>query len=114
VAAATAECIEKVNTAIQAGGESYFRYRQIEMLPQVAPAIAQALARAKLVTISSDGKGAPDSATGNITSVIQTVLAAQLVGKAGLLDGNGTAAVNSPVSSPVSSLSPVMSPSTKR
>src|SRR5215212_5743017 len=66
-AEAAAESIEKVNSAIQAGGESYFRYRQIEMLPQVAPAIAQALARAKLVTISSDGRGAADSATNNIT-----------------------------------------------
>ena len=40
VAAAKAESIEKVNKAIAAGGESYFRYRQIEMLPQIAPEIA--------------------------------------------------------------------------
>jgi flotillin len=86
VAAAQAESIQKVNEAIQAGGESYFRYRQIEMLPQIAPAIAEALAEAKLVTIASDGRGAADTATGNITSVIQTVLAAQLVARGGLLD----------------------------
>lgn len=89
VAAANAESIQKVNEAIQAGGESYFRYRQIELLPQVAPAIAEALAQARLVTISSDGQAAPDAATHSITGVIQTVLAAQLVGRAGLLDGNG-------------------------
>jgi len=88
VAAAQAESIQKVNEAIQAGGESYFRYRQIEMLPQVAPAIAKALAQAKLVTISSDGRGAADTATGNITGVIQTVLAAQLVSR-GLIEGVG-------------------------
>ena len=41
---------------------------------------------AKLVTIASDGRGAPDSTAGNIVSVIQTVLAAQLVGKAGLME----------------------------
>ena len=87
VAAATAESIEKVNAAIQAGGESYLRFRQVEMLPQIAPAIAAALAEAKLVTIASDGRGAPESATGNIASVIQTVLAAQLVTRGGLLDG---------------------------
>ena len=46
-----------MNQAIQAGGESYFRYRQIEMLPQIAPAIAEALAQAKLVTISSGEVG---------------------------------------------------------
>src|SRR4051812_13781061 len=80
IADATAESIQKVNQAIQAGGESYFRYRQIEMLPQIAPVIAEALAEAKLVTISNGGEhGAPETTTNNITSVIQTVLAAQLV-----------------------------------
>jgi flotillin len=94
VAEATAESIRKVNEAIQAGGESYFRYRQIDMLPQIAPAIADALAQSRLVTIASgaDGSGgAAQSATNNITGVIQTVLAAQLVTRGGLLDGASTA-----------------------
>ena len=86
VADATAESIQKVNQAIQAGGESYFRYRQIEMLPLIAPAIAQALAEAKLVTISSGEHGAPETTTNNIVSVIQTVLAAQMVVKGGILE----------------------------
>jgi len=85
IAEATAESIAKVNAAIAAGGESYFRFRQIEMLPQIAPSIADALARARLVTIASDGKGAAEGTAGNITSVIQTVLAAQLVGRSGIL-----------------------------
>src|SRR5204862_2572545 len=89
IADATAESIQKVNQAIQAGGESYFRYRQIELLPQIAPAIADALATAKLVTISSGETGAAETTTNNITSVIQTVLAAQLVARSGLVDGNG-------------------------
>ncbi len=88
VATATAESIRKVNEAIQAGGDSYFRYRQIEMLPQVVPAIAEALAQARLVTISSDGKGAPGSSASNIVEVIQTVLTAQLVAKGGILDAS--------------------------
>ncbi|HTI63324.1 MAG TPA: hypothetical protein VL524_07420 [Gemmatimonadaceae bacterium] len=91
IAEATAESIQKVNQAIQAGGESYFRYRQIEMLPQIAPVIADALSEAKLVTISNGDSrgGAPEATTNNITSVIQTVLAAQLVSR-GLLDsGDG-------------------------
>jgi flotillin len=88
VADAQAEAIQKVNDAIKTGGESYFRYRQIEMLPQIAPAIADALAGAKLVTISGgEPGGAPQAATSSIASVIQTVLAAQLVAKGGLLDG---------------------------
>jgi flotillin len=89
VADATAESIQKVNEAIQSGGESYFRYRQIEMLPQIAPAIADALAQAKLVTISNGNDvGAPEATTNNISSVIQTVLAAQLVSR-GLIDQQG-------------------------
>ena len=87
VADAQAEAIQKVNDAIKAGGESYFRYRQIEMLPQIAPAIAGALSEAKLVTISGgEAGGAPQATTASIASVIQTVLAAQLVSKAGMLD----------------------------
>jgi flotillin len=82
VADATAESIRKVNQAIQAGGESYFRYRQIELLPEIAPSIANALAQAKLVTFAN-GDSAADSATHQITNVIQTVLAAQLVTRAG-------------------------------
>ena len=86
VAEAQAESIEKVNRAIAAGGESYFRYRQIEMLPTIAPAIADALAEAKLVTVSGgESGGAAGSATNQIASVIQTVLAAQLVAKADVL-----------------------------
>jgi flotillin len=87
VATANAESIAKVNAAIQAGGESYFRYRQIELLPQIAPVIASALAEARLINISSDGTSAADGATNNITSVIQTVLAAQLVSKSGIGEG---------------------------
>jgi flotillin len=88
IADAQAEAIQKVNDAIKAGGEAYFRYRQIEMLPQIAPAIADALSAAKLVTISGGSEGgAPQTATANIASVIQTVLAAQLVTRGGILDG---------------------------
>ena len=88
IASATAESIQKVNEAIAAGGESYFRYRQIEMLPQIAPAIANALSEAKMVTFASgDGQGAAETTTNNIASVIQTVLAAQLVSRGGILDG---------------------------
>ena len=86
---ANAEAIRKINEAVQAGGETYLRYRQIEMLPQIAPAIAEALAKARLVTINSSGgnEGAAGNATENITGVIRTVLAAQLVSRNVTLDG---------------------------
>jgi flotillin len=96
VAEATAESIHKVNAAIQQGGEAYFRYKQIEMLPDIAPSIADALSKARLITISGGGGegGAADATAGNITSVIQTVLAAQLVAKGNLL-GDGDAGESS-------------------
>lgn len=86
VASAQAEAISKVNEAIAAGGESYFRYRQIEMLPTIAPAIADALAEARMITISgNEAGGAPNGTTNQIASVIQTVIAAQLVGRGNML-----------------------------
>jgi hypothetical protein len=48
------------------------------MLPSIAPAIAQALAEAKMVTVTGGGgPSAPETTTNNMVSVIQTVLAAQ-------------------------------------
>ena len=79
VAEAQAEAIELVNAAMAKGGQNYLALRQLEMVPIIAPFIADALAKARLVTISSDGSGAANGATDQITSVIQTVLAAQMV-----------------------------------
>src|SRR6476620_5598248 len=90
VADATAESIEKVNRAIAQGGESYFRYRQIEMLPELVPMIARALAESKMVTISGGETGAAETTTNNMVSVIQTVLAAQMVAKGGMLESDRT------------------------
>jgi flotillin len=81
VATAQSEGIRKVTEAIREGGEHYLRYRQIELLPEIAPAIAQALAQAKLVTVHSGNENgnAATATTDSITSVIRTVLAAQIV-----------------------------------
>lgn len=123
VASAQAEAIGKVNQAIAAGGESYFRYRQIEMLPTIVPAIAEALAQARMITISgNEDGGAANGTTNQIASVIQTVIAAQLVSRGGMLDaprpeggnddgggsGNG---VRAPREEPVSA--PPQSPATR-
>ena len=87
IASAQADAIRDVNAAIQQGGEAYLRLRQLEMIPTVVPAIANALAQARLVNISSDGKGAANGAADQITSVIQTILAAQIVNSSISLDG---------------------------
>lgn len=105
VASAQAQAIREVNDAISEGGDSYLALRQLEMLPQIAPVIANALAQAKLVNISSDGKGAAGGAAEQITGVIQTVLAAQLVTHS--LNPNredGAPALAAPVPTPVPSM----------
>jgi flotillin len=88
VATAQSEGIRKVTEAIRIGGDNYLRYRQIELLPEIAPVIAQALAQAKLVTVHSGNENgdAATAATDSITSVIRTVLAAQIVTRSGLAD----------------------------
>ena len=96
VATAQAEGIHKVTEAIREGGENYLRYRQIELLPDIAPAIAQALANAKLVTVHTGGeKGdAASATTDSIANVIRTVLAAQIVTRnGGLVDSGQPASV---------------------
>src|SRR5438876_5702444 len=53
----------------------------------IVPVIAQGLADVNLVTIAGgSGAGAPETTVQNITAVIQTALAAQLVTRGGLLD----------------------------
>ncbi|MFY9986879.1 MAG: hypothetical protein WAK31_19120 [Chthoniobacterales bacterium] len=96
VATAQAEGIHKVTEAIREGGENYLRYRQIELLPEIAPAIAQALAQAKLVTIHSGAEhgDAASATTDSISNVIRTVLAAQIVTRSGLVDAGQQATAN--------------------
>lgn len=79
--AAQADAIKAVNQAIAQGGDAYLALRQLEILPQITPAIAGALAQAKLINVSSggDARGAAGAATDQITGVIQTLLATQLV-----------------------------------
>ncbi len=90
VAEAQADAIRSVNKAIAEGGDAYLTLRQLEMLPQIAPFIANALAQARMVTISSDGRSAAGGATDQITGVIQTVLAAQLVSGTLKIDPNSS------------------------
>ena len=87
-AEARAGQIRKIAQAIKEGGEQFLRYRQIEMLPDIAPAIAQALAQAKLITVHSGAEGgdAASATTDSITSVVRTVLAAQIIGRNGLFE----------------------------
>lgn len=83
LAEANASSIRQVNQAIMEGGEAYLRYRQIEMLPQLVPEIAKALAQARLITVS-DGQngGAAGQAAGQIGDVVKMMLAMQAVGPA--------------------------------
>jgi flotillin len=113
VGAAQADAIRAVNSAIQEGGEAYLRLRQLEMIPTIAPVIGNALAQARLVNISSDGQGAANGAADQITSVIQTVLAAQIVNNSlggmeggGRSDGNGARKLAPQAATPAASSDP--------
>jgi flotillin len=85
---AQADAIRAVNEAISQGGNAYLSLKQIELIPQIVPDIAEALANAKLINFSGggDGRGAAGAATDQITGVIQTLLATQLVGSQFRLD----------------------------
>lgn len=92
--AAQADAIMAVNNAIREGGDAYLALKQLELLPQITPGIAAALAQSKMINItggggSGDGRGAAGAATDQITGVIQTLLATQLVsGQLRLDNGN--------------------------
>ena len=79
VAEAQAQGIRRVNEALHEGGEAYLRFRQIELLPQIAPGVGEALARAHMVTISGGGMGAPEATLTQIAQVLQVALAAQII-----------------------------------
>ena len=96
VASAQAAAIREINQAIAEGGDAYLALRQLEMLPQIAPVIANALASAKLINIASDGRSAAGGAADQITSVIQTVLAAQLVNNTLSLNNSGNNSQSGP------------------
>lgn len=82
IAAAQTDGLRKVNDAVREGGETYFRYRLAEMLPQIAPAMANALAESKVSTTTGDGDGAPGPGVSGLISLIQAVLADQSAGRA--------------------------------
>ena len=88
---AQADAIRAINLAIKEGGDAYLALRQLEILPQITPSIAGALAQAKLININSgsgaEGRGAAGGATDQITGVIQTLLATQLVSGQLKIDG---------------------------
>jgi flotillin len=106
MASAQAEAIQKVNQAIAQGGDAYLKLRQLEMVPQIAPQIAQALSQARIVNISGDGHAA-EGTTNQITGVLQAVLAAQLL-KEGL-DGRPQPAANGAAPPPAPPVAPVQS-----
>ena len=87
VADATAESIEKVNRAMRRAAKRTSSTARSRCCRMLVPQIAEALAQSKMVTISGgENGGAANQTTSNIAQVIQTVLAAQLVAKQGIID----------------------------
>jgi flotillin len=110
VASAQAEAIRQVNAALSEGGGGYLALRQLEMLPDIAPMIAEALAKSKMVTISGgENGGAAVGTASNISQVIQTVLAAQLV-QGAMRPGSGETSSEVPALPETPSLTPAPAP----
>ncbi|HEY3283178.1 MAG TPA: hypothetical protein VGN26_12985 [Armatimonadota bacterium] len=105
VADAQAEAIRKVNEAMAAGGEAYVRLRQVEMLPQIAADVTDALKSARMFTLSGGGDGGAAAGTvSQVTDVIKTVLALQAVGQVMPVQpkaGDGSVAPEPPQPQPV-------------
>jgi flotillin len=80
IAATQADGFRKINDAIREGEDSFFRYRLIEMLPQLTPGIAEALANSKLLSNSNASAASSDG----LNSVLQAALAQQLRGNGGI------------------------------
>ena len=78
VGQAQAEAIKAVNDAIREGGDAYLSLKQLELAPQIAQRVGEALSQSKLINISGSGNAAGET-TSQITGVIQTLLATQLV-----------------------------------
>lgn len=99
VAEAQADAIRKVNEAA-AGGGMYLTLKQLELVPQIAPGIADALSKARLITFSGGGgDGAASETAGDITKVVQMMLAAQLV-QGSLKDGEDAPVAPAPAAPP--------------
>lgn len=97
VGEAQADAIRKVNEAA-AGGGAYIALRQLDLVPQIAPQIADALGKARMFTIAGGGEGAASQTSDDIGKVVQMILAANYVKDA----------VNSPA--PVEPASPKPAP----
>jgi flotillin len=99
-AEARAAAIRLVNEAASGGG-MYLTLKQLELVPQIAPAIADALSKARLVTFSGggNGEGAASETAGDITKVVQMMLAAQFV-QGSLRDIEVPVAVVTPFAAP--------------
>jgi flotillin len=80
IAATQADGFRKINDAIREGEDSFFRYRLIEMLPQLTPGIAEALANAKLLSTPNASAASSDG----LNSVLQAALAQELRGNGGV------------------------------
>jgi flotillin len=106
---AQADAIRAVNEAISQGGNAYLALKQIELIPQIVPDIARALANSKMINISGGGdtRGAAGGSTDQIMNVIQTLLATQLVGNQLKLDV-------SPISTNNTQPAPIPAPALKK
>jgi len=92
VAEAEAEAIRLKAQALAEVGQPYLELRRLEMAPALTREIAVALANGQFVNFGSTGEGghsAASSGSDDVMRVVQTLMAAKIVGGTNFNDGNG-------------------------
>ncbi len=91
IAEAEAESIRMKAQALREAGEFYLDLRRLELAPSLTKEVAGALANGQFVNFGSTGAGgqsAAASGSDDVMRVVQTLMAAQVVGRSGGFDGN--------------------------
>lgn len=107
IAEAEAESIRMKAQALREAGEFYLDLRRLELAPSLTREVAGALANGQFVNFGSTGSGgqsAAASGSDDVMRVVQTLMAAQVVGRSGSFDNaNGNSSSNSRANSNPSS-----------
>ena len=92
IAEAEAEAIRMKAQALMESGQAYLDLRKLELAPALTREVAGALANGQFVNFGSSGEGghsAAASGSDDVMRVVQTLMAAQVVGNATGGGGNG-------------------------
>jgi flotillin len=82
VAEAEADAIRKKAESLAAAGGGYLDLRRLELAPALTHEVAAALSNGQFVNLGTDGRSAASSGTEDVMRVVQTLVAARVIGEA--------------------------------